>query len=138
MDDKNIPPSEIKYCLWFIQNVVLPLLPFLITAFINFLLHMPTEILGQESILIYTIILPILYLEQSDGELQKYIFWGISAVGIVLFTLAQVILKVPLKMDPKHVLHRVDTVALFLDIIYIVIACIYEAYKTFSTNRQVA
>jgi hypothetical protein len=136
MSDPNSISNLEKYVLWLIQNVFLPLLPFFITAFIDVCVKAQIEILGQESILIYTIILPILYLEQSDGGVQKYIFWVISVIGIVLFTVNHMLIKFPPRGDPNSI-RRIAFLALLLDILYIVAASVYEAYKTFSTNRQV-
>jgi hypothetical protein len=137
MGDLNQPSKGGEYFLWIIRNVCLPLLPFTITALIDFCVGTPVDVLGQESILIYTIILPILYLEQSEGEVQKYIFWFISLVGIVLFTVSQMLIEQHKNTDLKTI-HRVAILALILDIVYVATASAYEAYKTFSTNRQVA
>jgi hypothetical protein len=137
MSDLDQPSKAKTYWLWVIQNVCLPLLPFIITALIDFCVSAPIRVLGQESILIYTIILPILYLEQSEGEVERYIFWFISAVGVVLFTVSQMLVAGHKSIDQRAI-DRVGILAFILDVVYIATAMGYEAYKTFSPNRQVA
>jgi len=127
-----------KFFLWFFQNVFMPLSPLLIAALTDSLIHVSTRVFSEETILIYTILLPVLYLEASEGAVQRYVFWGISAIGIVLYTVARVLNDLPPNSSPPGGTSTIYHLAFVLDAVYILTACIYEAYNTFSSNRQVA
>lgn len=116
----------------------MPLSPLLIAGLCDLLIHVQFSIFAEESILIYTILLPVLYLEVSESAVQRYVFWGISAVGIVLYTVARIVTNIPLASRPPGGTSTIYHLAGLLDLVYIVTASIYEAYNTFSTNRQVA
>jgi hypothetical protein len=136
--DSNTPRA--KYVLWLMQNVLMPLLPILISALVDSLIHTQSDLMSEEAILIYTILLPVLYLERCRGPVQRYIFWTISAVGLVLYTVAHLLAVAPLRSDINHVALAATTyhVAGVLDILYILTASTYEYRMNFSTNRQVA
>ncbi len=116
----------------------MPLSPLLIARLTDSLIHVSTSVFSEETVLIYSILLPVLYLEVSEGAVQRYCFWGISAVGIVLYTVARVINDLPPLSRPLGATSTIHHLAATLDVIYVVTACAYEAYNTFSSNRQVA
>ncbi len=127
-----------KFGLWFFQNVFMPLSPLLIASLTDSLINVSTSVFSEETVLIYSILLPVLYLEVSEGAVQRYVFWGISAVGIVLYTAARVVNDLPVTSRPVGGTSTIYHLAAILDAIYILTACAYEAYDTFSSNRQVA
>lgn len=122
-----------KFVAWFIENVFLPLLPLFISVIVDVVIHVKVHVLTDETILVYTIILPVIYLTDSKEPLTNVAFYTISVVGIILYTVVHL---------ASHLLPHLNTgliyhLAVILDTIYIVSACIYEFPKKASNDRPI-
>lgn len=131
-DPKEQSPTA-KLLIWFAQNVFVPLVPILIAVFVDLQIGVPVHWASDETILVYTILLPVVYLETSKNALGIYFFWITSGVGIVLYTVAHAMSHLTPTQHPTATYH----IALVLDCIYIAGATAWEAINTYTKNRVV-
>src|SRR5882762_9244235 len=103
------------FTLWFMQSVLVPLAPLFIAAFVDVLIGVPAHWASSETVLVYTFVLPVVYLESSRGPLGTTFFWITSVAGVILYTVAHLMDH----LAPTHNKGLIYSLAVGLDIIYI-------------------
>jgi hypothetical protein len=116
------------------MNVLVPFAPVLIIAFVDLLIGItPSDWARCEAILVYTFVLPVLYLENARGPAGTTFFWMTSVAGVILY----VVLHTMTHLAPQHDTTIIYRVALGLDIVYVGVATLYELGKTVKGDRVV-
>jgi hypothetical protein len=122
-----------KFAIWFSQNVIVPLVPLFIAVFVDVLIGVQLHWASSETGLVYTLVLPVLYLQSSRGAFSTTFFWITSVAGVVLFSVSHAMIH----LAPARGNGLAYSIALALDIIYILTATVYEAIRTYRGDRTV-
>ena len=130
---KEVSKKLWRFLEWFIEQVLVPILPLAVARGVDRLFHYQSVGLHDEKILIYAFLLPLLYVREVSAGAVRTLIAIASGIGLVLFALTYAYQHVPSAPD----LNGPYEAGFWLCVLYVSLASTYELIKIFRP-RQVS